>query len=119
MLRPPPLRRQAGCPRAPGCAPRRRRERERGGCAAAAERAHVLQLAAGAPALQRLFSSRLSAHAQLQDLSGPPPFGLADIRAAIPDHCWERNAWKSAGYLVRDVALVFAFAAGAYALNTW
>jgi hypothetical protein len=53
------------------------------------------------------------------DLSDAPPFGLADIRAAIPDHCWERNALKSASYLARDVALVFAFAAAAYALNTW
>jgi omega-3 fatty acid desaturase (delta-15 desaturase) len=54
-----------------------------------------------------------------KDLSSAPPFGLADIRAAIPDHCWERNAWKSAAYLVRDVAFVFGLAAGAYTLNTW
>jgi fatty acid desaturase len=53
------------------------------------------------------------------DLSAAPPFGLADIRAAIPDHCWERNAWKSLAYLARDVAIVMGLAAGAAAINTW
>ncbi len=52
------------------------------------------------------------------DLSGAPPFGLADIRAAIPDHCWERNAVKSFAYLARDVAIVMGLAAGAFAINT-
>lgn len=51
------------------------------------------------------------------DLSAAPPFTLADIRAAIPDHCWERNAVKSMGYLIRDVAIVLGLAAGAFALN--
>jgi hypothetical protein len=55
----------------------------------------------------------------LLDLSAAPPFGLADIRAAIPDHCWERDTLRSVSYLVRDVALVFGLAAAAYTLNTW
>ena len=53
------------------------------------------------------------------DLSDAPPFTLADIRNAIPDHCWERNAARSMSYLVRDVALVAGLAAAAYALNSW
>ncbi|XP_024399937.1 omega-3 fatty acid desaturase, chloroplastic [Physcomitrium patens] len=48
-----------------------------------------------------------------------PPFTLSDIRAAIPKHCWEKNTWKSMSYVARDVAIVFALAAGAAALNSW
>jgi omega-3 fatty acid desaturase (delta-15 desaturase) len=53
------------------------------------------------------------------DLSAPPPFGLADIRAAIPNHLWEKNAWKSMAYLALDVGIVTALAVGAYTLNAW
>ena len=37
--------------------------------------------------------------AVINPLSSAPPFSLADIRNAIPEHCWERNAWKSFSYL--------------------
>ena len=53
------------------------------------------------------------------DPGAPPPFNLADIRAAIPKHCWVKNPWKSMSYVVRDVAIVFALAAGAAYLNSW
>ena len=53
------------------------------------------------------------------DPGAPPPFNLADIRAAIPKHCWVKNPWKSMSYVVRDVAIVFALAAGAAYLNNW
>jgi omega-3 fatty acid desaturase (delta-15 desaturase) len=53
------------------------------------------------------------------DLSAPPPFGLSDIREAIPKQCWEKNAWRSMGHLAVDVAIVVGLAAGAYALNAW
>ncbi|MCL7024675.1 hypothetical protein MKW94_012795 [Papaver nudicaule] len=53
------------------------------------------------------------------DPSAPPPFGLADIRAAIPKHCWVKNPWKSMSYVVRDVVIVFGLAATAAALNNW
>eukprot|EP00897_Mesotaenium_endlicherianum_P008947 jgi/Mesen1/8080/ME000434S07330 len=53
------------------------------------------------------------------DASAPPPFTLADIRAAIPKHCWEKNTWTSVSYLLRDVAVVFGLAAGAAYLNSW
>lgn len=53
------------------------------------------------------------------DLSAAPPFGLADIRAAIPNHCWEKNAWRSMAYLALDVGIVAALAVGAYTLNAW
>lgn len=53
------------------------------------------------------------------DPAAPPPFKLADIRAAIPKHCWEKNPWKSMSYVVRDVAVVFGLAAAAAYLNNW
>uniref|UniRef100_A0A383VUL9 Fatty acid desaturase domain-containing protein n=1 Tax=Tetradesmus obliquus TaxID=3088 RepID=A0A383VUL9_TETOB len=53
------------------------------------------------------------------DLSAPPPFGLSDIREAIPKQCWEKNGFKSMAYLAADVAIVTGLAAGAFALNQW
>ena len=29
------------------------------------------------------------------DPSAPPPFRIAEIRAAIPKHCWIKNPWRS------------------------
>ena len=52
-------------------------------------------------------------------LAAPPPFTLADIKAAIPAHCFVKDAWRSMAYLARDVAVVFGLAAGAYAVNSW
>ena len=52
-------------------------------------------------------------------LAAPPPFTLADIRNAIPAHCWQKDTWRSFSYLARDVAVVFGLAAGAYTLNSW
>ncbi|XP_008793121.2 omega-3 fatty acid desaturase, chloroplastic [Phoenix dactylifera] len=49
----------------------------------------------------------------------PPPFGLAEIRAAIPKHCWVKDSWKSMSYVVRDVVAVFGLAAAAAYLNNW
>jgi len=53
------------------------------------------------------------------DPSAPPPFNLADIRAAIPKHCWVKDPWKSMSYVVRDVIVVFGLAAAAAYLNNW
>ncbi|KAK1283057.1 hypothetical protein QJS10_CPB21g01280 [Acorus calamus] len=49
----------------------------------------------------------------------PPPFGLAEIRAAIPKHCWVKDPWRSMTYVIRDVTAVAALAAGAAYLNNW
>ncbi|XP_057947833.1 omega-3 fatty acid desaturase, chloroplastic-like [Malania oleifera] len=49
----------------------------------------------------------------------PPPFKLADIRAAIPKHCWVKDPWKSMSYVFRDVVAVFGLAAAAAYLDTW
>ena len=49
----------------------------------------------------------------------PPPFKLADIRAAIPKHCWVKNPWRSMSYVVRDVAVVFGLAVAAAYVNQW
>lgn len=53
------------------------------------------------------------------DLGTPPSFKLADIRAAIPKHCWVKDPWKSMSYVVRDVAVVFGLAAAAVYVNNW
>ncbi|CAA6654756.1 unnamed protein product [Spirodela intermedia] len=49
----------------------------------------------------------------------PPPFGLAEIRAAIPKHCWVKDPWRSMSYVVRDVAIVLGLAATAAYFNSW
>ncbi|KAK1283055.1 hypothetical protein QJS10_CPB21g01282 [Acorus calamus] len=53
------------------------------------------------------------------DPGAPPPFGLAEIRAAIPKHCWVKDPWRSMSYVFRDVAIVAGLAAGAVYLNNW
>ena len=53
------------------------------------------------------------------DLSAPPPFTLADIRNAVPKHCWEKDIARSVFHLVKDVAIVLSLAAGASALDQW
>ncbi|KAK2376468.1 omega-3 fatty acid desaturase, chloroplastic [Trifolium repens] len=40
------------------------------------------------------------------DPSAPPPFKIAEIRAAIPKHCWVKNTWRSLSYVLRDVLVV-------------
>ncbi|RWW12039.1 hypothetical protein GW17_00024310 [Ensete ventricosum] len=32
----------------------------------------------------------------------PPPFGLAEIRAAIPKHCWVKDPWRSMSYVLSE-----------------
>lgn len=53
------------------------------------------------------------------DPGSPPPFSLADIRAAIPKHCWVKDSWKSMSYVLRDIVIVFGLAAAAAYLNNW
>jgi omega-3 fatty acid desaturase (delta-15 desaturase) len=52
-------------------------------------------------------------------LAAPPPFTLADIKAAIPAHCFEKSAARSLAYLALDVAVVVGLAAAAATLNAW
>eukprot|EP00608_Synchroma_pusillum_P005875 CAMPEP_0198419508 /NCGR_PEP_ID=MMETSP1452-20131203/258_1 /TAXON_ID=1181717 /ORGANISM="Synchroma pusillum, Strain CCMP3072" /LENGTH=413 /DNA_ID=CAMNT_0044139639 /DNA_START=40 /DNA_END=1281 /DNA_ORIENTATION=- len=47
----------------------------------------------------------------------PPPFTLADMKDAIPEHCFKRDAKRSASYLVRDLLIVAGLAAAAVAVN--
>ncbi|KAJ8448322.1 hypothetical protein Cgig2_021950 [Carnegiea gigantea] len=37
------------------------------------------------------------------------PFKLADVRAAIPKHCWVKDPWKSMSYVVRDLVILGVF----------
>nr|AMY60546.1 omega-3 fatty acid desaturase D [Glycine max]AMY60550.1 omega-3 fatty acid desaturase D [Glycine max] len=53
------------------------------------------------------------------DPSAPPPFKIADIRAAIPKHCWEKNTLRSLSYVLRDVLIVSALVAAAIGFNSW
>jgi hypothetical protein len=84
-------------------------------------------------ALREIFSSSAVLEAKLSDFyrgaldrdilpsckSLLKDFTLADLRDAIPAHCWERNALRSLAYLARDVAIVFGLAAGAVAADSW
>ncbi|KAK1426847.1 hypothetical protein QVD17_15527 [Tagetes erecta] len=45
------------------------------------------------------------------DPSAPPPFKVADIRAAIPAHCWVKNPWRSMSYVLRDILVISSFVA--------
>lgn len=53
------------------------------------------------------------------DPAAPPPFRIADIRAAIPAHCWVKNPWRSFCYVVWDVAAVVGLLAAAVYINSW
>ena len=48
------------------------------------------------------------------DLSAAPPFGLADLRGAIPARCWEKDTRRSFSHLALDIGIVAALAIGAY-----
>lgn len=49
----------------------------------------------------------------------PPPFRMAEIRAAIPAHCWVKDPWRSMSYVFRDVAIVAALAGIAASFDSW
>jgi len=53
------------------------------------------------------------------DPGAPPPFKIADIRAAIPKHCWEKSTLRSLSYVLRDVLVVAALVAAAIGFNSW
>ncbi|KAK1650986.1 hypothetical protein QYE76_068791 [Lolium multiflorum] len=60
-----------------------------------------------------------SAPAEEFNPGAPPPFGLAEIRAAIPKHCWVKDPWRSMGYVLRDVLVVLGLAAAAARVDSW
>ena len=53
------------------------------------------------------------------DLSQAPPFTLADLKNAIPSHCFKRKPGRSMAYLIRDVAVVLGMAVAAHTVNAW
>ncbi|KAK9279831.1 hypothetical protein L1049_013513 [Liquidambar formosana] len=53
------------------------------------------------------------------DPGAAPPFRLAEIRAAIPKHCWVKDPWRSLSYVVRDIFVVFGLAAVAIYFDSW
>ncbi|CAN0912996.1 Omega-3 fatty acid desaturase, chloroplastic, partial [Linum grandiflorum] len=53
------------------------------------------------------------------DPSAAPPFKIADIRAAIPPHCWVKSPWRSLSYVLRDLLVILSLAAAAAKLDSW
>ncbi|KAM7496437.1 hypothetical protein LguiA_020851 [Lonicera macranthoides] len=53
------------------------------------------------------------------DPSAPPPFRVAEIRAAIPKHCWVKDPWRSLSYVIRDVLVVFGLMALVIYFDNW
>ncbi|XP_042040647.1 omega-3 fatty acid desaturase, endoplasmic reticulum-like [Salvia splendens] len=53
------------------------------------------------------------------DPAAPPPFKIADIRAAIPPHCWVKDPLRSLSYVAWDLIAVAALLAAAAYLDSW
>lgn len=53
------------------------------------------------------------------DPGAPPPFRIAEIRDAIPSHCWVKDRWRSLSYVCRDILVVFGLMAAAVHFNSW
>nr|BAF30810.1 omega-3-desaturase [Eustoma grandiflorum] len=65
------------------------------------------------------FSNWVDAHEADFDPSLPPPFKMAEIRSAIPNHCWVKDPWRSLSYVARDVVVVAGLVAMAVYFNSW
>ncbi|XP_077213571.1 omega-3 fatty acid desaturase, chloroplastic-like [Tasmannia lanceolata] len=53
------------------------------------------------------------------DPSAIPPFGLGEIRSAIPKHCWVKDSWRSMSYVLRDIFVIFILMAFASYFDSW
>ncbi|KQK14478.1 omega-3 fatty acid desaturase, chloroplastic [Brachypodium distachyon] len=82
-------------------------------------RALSLRVAVAAPTRLATAAEGQDEPAARFDPGAPPPFGLAEIRAAIPKHCWVKDPWRSMAYVLRDVVVVLALAAAASRLGSW
>ncbi|GJN10591.1 hypothetical protein PR202_ga28698 [Eleusine coracana subsp. coracana] len=82
--------------------------------------ARRLRLRVSVAAPTQVSSSAADCNAdEVFDAGSPPPFGLADIRAAIPKHCWVKDPWRSMSYVLRDVVVVLGLAAAAARIDSW
>nr|CAB3496243.1 unnamed protein product [Digitaria exilis] len=66
-----------------------------------------------------LLGEEADAGGEFFDPGAAPPFGLAEIRAAIPKHCWVKDPWRSMSYVLRDVLVVLGLAAAAARIDSW
>ncbi|KAJ4827778.1 fatty acid desaturase (DSD1) [Turnera subulata] len=71
------------------------------------------------PKTQELKRGTISGEGGDFDPSAPPPFKIAEIRAAIPEHCWVKNPWRSLSYVLRDAVAVFVLMGAAMYLKGW
>ena len=47
------------------------------------------------------------------------PFTQQDLRAAIPERCFEANVWRSSAYLILDLAIIAALYAALSQVSVW
>lgn len=48
-----------------------------------------------------------------------PVLAQADLRAAIPAKCWEKDVFRSFAYLALDVGIVAGLAIAAFTIDQW
>ena len=65
----------------------------------------TIEPVSAAPSSKLLLQSRAPSKRPSPPPSGPLPFGVADVRAAIPAHCFERNTFVSLGYVALDLVI--------------
>ncbi|KMZ75477.1 omega-3 fatty acid desaturase [Zostera marina] len=53
------------------------------------------------------------------DPAGKPPFGIGEIRNAIPKHCFVKDSWRSMSYVLRDLVAVVFLAATVMYFDRW
>ncbi len=51
-------------------------------------------------------------------LANAPPFSLQDIRSAIPEKCFVKDALRSSAYLALDLGIVAGLAYAAYTIDS-
>ena len=54
----------------------------------------------------------LAARGEVRAATESPPFSVATLRKAIPQHCWDRSVLHSLAYLLADITCIAALASG-------
>ncbi|KMZ70785.1 omega-3 fatty acid desaturase [Zostera marina] len=64
-------------------------------------------------------NKRVVAEEEEFDPSSKPPFGIGEIRNAIPKHCWVKDPWRSMSYVFRDFTIVALLATVMVYVDRW